>query len=122
MACKRSAVRSRVAPPNSCYKKPKGHRYRGGLFVLAHFSFSPSLARKKARIAAGFWRYGKAASAAATTPGQRQQGQQQGAHGTTTAVALFLQLEVDDDGVVVGGAERVAGLDHVAAEVTAVLE
>lgn len=35
MACKRSAVRSRVAPPHSCDKKPKGHRYRGGLFVLA---------------------------------------------------------------------------------------
>lgn len=37
MACKRSAVRSRVAPPNSCDKKQKGHRIAVAFLLYENF-------------------------------------------------------------------------------------
>lgn len=58
-----------------------------------------------------------------TAPGQGQQRQQQCPHGpATAALALLVELEVDDDGVVVGGAERVVRLDQIAGEGAAIFE
>ncbi len=59
MACKRSAVRSRVAPPNSCYKKQKGHRIAVAFLFAPAFIFpiflcfscvNPLLQRKSPRV------------------------------------------------------------------------